>query len=347
MFSIVTTQKILEKLYLDDSAWGDIVAQTKCFYVKLDTEWWEEDDQTPLMQLSNSQADIKDGKDIFCQLEKHPEVIAQYPSSVFILDISAGEAAQLQKKYGVIVQSVDQLDIDILTKVSQKNIYTDEGDTNIGWSDVFKGVRDLPINALIINDRNLFTNDQVVKDHDGNVREKRLSGVDNVFNILNTILPRTLDVPFHVLIVSDKAGIENHLTVKNVITYLNGLKKQLNRPYVISMELLAVSSQSSLYVNTHNRRILTNYAYLTFDHKINAFDGRRSKVSQMISVNKLFSHESLKEPSPFVKAYNRQTKDLHDYAVYVNQHPTLAEHEFAKNGIAAQKFNKTEHRMII
>lgn len=347
MFSIVTTQKILEKLYLEDSVWGDIVAQTKCFYVKLESDWWEESDDTPLMQLANSQADIKDGKEIFNDLETHPEVIAKYPSSVFILDIDVNEATCLQQKFGVIVQSFQHLDDAILTAVSQKNIYTDEGDTNVGWSDVFKGVRDVPVNAIIINDRNLFTNDQIIKDRDGNVIEKRLSGVENVFTILNTILPRTLDVPFHVLVVCDKAGIEKHLTVKNVITYLNGLKKRLNRPYIIHMELLAVSSQSSLYAFTHNRRILTNYAFLTFDHKINAFVGRRSIASQLITINKFFSHEILSEMSPFVRAHNRVLKDLREYRDYVNLHPTLAEHEFAKNGIAGQKFNKVEHRMII
>ena len=347
MFSIVTTQKILEKLFLDDSVWGKIVAQTKCFYVKFDSEWWEEDDMTPLMQLANAQADIKDGKDIFANIQQHPEVIAKYPSSVFILDIDTDEAARLQQRFGVIVQSVEHLDEAILTEVSQQSIYTEEKDDNIGWSDVFKSIHDLPVNAVIINDRNLFTNDQLIKDKDGNIIERHLSGVDNVAGILGSILPRTLDIPFHVLVVCDKAGVEKHLTVKNVITYLNGLKKQLNRPYPINMELLAVSSQSTFYKNTHNRRILTNYAYLTFDHKVNAFENRRSKASQFININKLFSYGSLSAPSPFVKAHNSQTRELHEYAEYVNQHPTLAEHEFAKNGIAAQKFNKTEHRMII
>lgn len=347
MFSIVTTQKILEKLYADNSAWSSIVAQTKCFYVKLYNDWWEQDDQTPLIQLANAQADIQDGSDIFNEIEKHPEVIARYPSSVFILDISVEQAALLQQKFGVIVQSIEQLDDAILTTVSQKTLYTEEGDIDIGWDDVIKGIRDLPINALIINDRNLFTNDQVVKDSDGSIKEKCLSGVDNVGDILNAILPRTLDVDFHILIICDKAGIERHLTVKNVITYLNGVKKKINRPYQINMELLAVSSQSSFYTKTHNRKILTNYSYLTFEHKINAFDGRKSKVSQMITANKLFSHDSLIVPSPFIKAYNGQIKDLREYVKYVNQHPSLAEHEFAKNGRAALKFDKTEHRMIL
>lgn len=346
MFSIVTTQKILEKLYPEDSVWGNIVAQTKCFYVKLDTDWWEEDDMTPLMQLSNAQADIKDGKDIFSELDKHPEIIAKYPSSVFILDIEPIEAIRLQQRFGVIVQSFKNLDDAILTTVSKSAFDTESGEQGIGWIDVFRGVRDLPANALIINDRNLFTNDQVKTDRYGNV-ENCFSGVDNVKEILNTVLPRTLDVPFHVLIVCDKAGIDKHLNVKKVITLLNGIKKQVVRPYNIVIELLAVTSDSSFYPKTHNRRILTNYAVLTFDHKINAFEGRVSKSEQLITVNKLFSHSNLKEPSPYLKDHSRLVGALREYEEYVKQHPALAEHEFAKSGIASLKFDKTENRMII
>ena len=350
MFSIVTTQKILEKLYLDDSVWGDIVSQTKCFYVQYESNWWEDDDLTPLMQLSNSQADIRNGEDIFKKIDKHPEVIAMYPSSVFILDIDENEAASLQRRFGVIVQSFQHLDDTILTSVSRKDIYTEKGDSDFGWGYVFNGVNDIPVNAVIINDRNLFSNDQVIKDKDGNVTKNRLSGVENVGSILNAILPKTLEIPFHVLIVCDKAGIERHLTVKNLITYLNDIKKKLEKQldiqYHIIMELLAVSSQSMLYENTHNRRILTNYSLLTFDHKINAFDGKRSTATQRISINKLFSYEHLKEMSPFVKEYNRQLKNLREYKEYVKVTHSLAEHEFAKNGQDGLRFNESEHRMI-
>lgn len=346
MFSIVTTQKIIEKLYQEDSVWGNVVAQTKCFYVKLDSAWWEEDDMTPLMQLANAQADIKDGKDIFSELDAHPEVIAKYPSSVFILDIEPIEAIRLQQKYGVIVQSFKSLDDAILTSVSKSVFDIELDEQGIGWIDIFRGVKDLPINAVIINDRNLFTNDQVKTDRFGNVKNC-FSGVENIKDILNTILPRTLDVPFHVLVVCDKAGIDNHLNVKKVITLLNGLKKQIIRPYNIVIELLAVSSDSSFYPKTHNRRILTNYAVLTFDHKINAFEGRVSKTEQLITVNKFFSYNNLKDRSPYIKDHNRLVGALQEYAEYVGLHPILAEHEFAKNGIAGQKFNKTEHRMIV
>ena len=95
MFSIVTTQKIIEKLYPEDSVWGNIVAQTKCFYVKLDTNWWEEDDK-PLSDLYRNGAQIIDSADLFEDLDKHPEVIANYPTSVFILDIEEKEARQLR-----------------------------------------------------------------------------------------------------------------------------------------------------------------------------------------------------------------------------------------------------------
>ena len=102
MFSIVTTQKIIEKLYPEDSVWGNIVAQTKCFYVKLDSNWWEEDDK-PLSDLYRNGAQIIDSADLFEDLNKHPEVIANYPTSVFILDIEEKEARQLQQRFLTIL----------------------------------------------------------------------------------------------------------------------------------------------------------------------------------------------------------------------------------------------------
>lgn len=346
MFSIVTTQKIIEKLYPEDSVWGNIVAQTKCFYVKLDSNWWEEDDK-PLSDLYRNGAKIIDSADLFEDLDKHPEVIANYPTSVFILDIEEKEARQLQQKYGVIIQSFSNLDDAILTAVSKKTIFTEEGETGIGWPEVLAGVRNLPANAIIINDRNLFTNDEILVDKAGNPLEKKLNGVDNVYNILNTLLPRTLDVPFHVLIVCEKAGIENHLTVKIVGSYLTKVRNQLSRPYHIAMELLAISRDSALFSDSHNRRVLTNYGLLTFEHKVNAFEGRTSRSTQMITVNKLFSHDDIREISPFEKNHRRIIKDLKEYAAYVKDNPKLAEHEFYKSGYAGLKFDQTEHRMII
>ena len=357
MFSIVTTQKILEKLYSERSVWGDIIARTKCFYVKLDTEWWEDDDNA-LIELSNSQANIINGNDLFEEIEKHPEAIANYPTSVFILDIDENKARQLQEKYGVIIQAVSHLDDSILTSVLPRKTFSMEEGENaaFGWREIFSGVKDLPSNSIIINDRNLFTNDEIVKDKDGVIIDKHLLGVDSIFNILNEALPQKLDIPFHVLIVCDKTGIEGDgmrrlksITVKNVITYLNGLKKHLNRPFPIVMELLAVCPGSSFFLATHNRRILTNYGLLTFEHKVNAFKGRMNNASQLISVNKLFSHENLKTENdpPFLFEHNRITKALHKYLSYLNTTTVFSEHEFAKNGKAGLRFIETEHRMII
>ncbi len=346
MFTIVTTQKILEKLYLEDTVWGNIVAHTKCFYLKLDTDWWEEDDDTPLMQLSNSQADIKDGKDIFDNLEAHPEIMANYPTSAFILDIKPEEAAKLQKMYGVIVQSYESLDDAILTTVSRSSIDVATGETGVGWNDVLNGLKDLPTNAIIINDRNLFSNDQIIKNPDGSIKERRLNGVDNVSNILDLLLPRTLETAFHVLIVCEKKPT-NHLTVKELINQLNKTKKILDRPYNVTIELLAVTSGSQVYRETHNRRILTNYGLITFDHAVNAFVGNKSREDQLIHMHKLFSHQPIKDIPSYEKNHSRYIKTFKDYRNVVIANPTLNEHEFAKNGRDGMKFSETEHRMII
>lgn len=63
MFSIVTTQPILEKLYAERSVWGDIVGLTKQFYVRYESDWWEEDGN-PLLELSNAGANIVNKSDM-------------------------------------------------------------------------------------------------------------------------------------------------------------------------------------------------------------------------------------------------------------------------------------------
>ena len=112
MFSIVTTQKILERLYTENSVWGKIVAQTKCFYVKLDSDWWEEEENA-LLELANSQADIKNANDLFVDIEKHPElkIIASSPEAgvficmtdrgkqVFVTGHSEYDADTLEREY--------------------------------------------------------------------------------------------------------------------------------------------------------------------------------------------------------------------------------------------------------
>lgn len=366
MFSIITTQKILEELYLQDSVWGDIIAHTNCFYIDFDPEYLfgnnesNHSNESALDSLVNSRANIRiiDGAAILEGIERHPETIAQYPSSVFILDIEKAEAAELQKRYGVLVLSYNSLDDDTLTKINVKNVFTvEEGEVvDFGWPEIFAGIKDIPTNSIIINDRNLFTNDDIAMDASGAVVEKRLFGIDSTFSILDAVMPQNLDVTFHIIVVCDKSGIDGeggrkhkNLRVKNVIKYLNELKKLLNRPYPIEMELLAVTLSSALYTATHNRRILTNYSVIFFDYKINAFRGLRSNASQTIFVTKLFSHDNLRgeQVPPFLKEYNRLTKALHNYFEDITAKSDRNEHEFAKNGKAGLTFDTTEHRMIV
>ena len=323
MFSIITTQKILEELYLRDSVWGDIVAHTNCFFIEFDPEYLSADNEnnysneSALDSLVNSRANIRiiDGAAILESIKKHPGAIAQYPSSVFILDIDKAEAMELQKQYGVLVLSKNSLSEEALTTIHTKNTFTVEENevVDFGWTEIFAGIKDTPINSIVINDRNLFTNDDIEVDASGTVIDKKICGVESVFAILDAIMPQSLDVPFHIIVICDKAGIEGdnwrkkkNLRVRSVIKYLNELKKRLSRSYIIEMELLAVTGSSELYSATHNRRILTNYSVIFFDHKINAFRGLRSNASQTIFVNKLFSHNNLKNEivPPFLKECN-------------------------------------------
>lgn len=346
MFSIVSTQKIIEKLYPEDSVWGNIVSQTQCFYLKLNTDWSKEDDK-PLSDLYRNGAKIIDGAELFEKLEKNPEVIADYPTSVFILEIEEKKASSLQQKYGVIIQSFSKLNDSILTTVSKKTFYTEKGSSCKGWPEVLSGLRGMPINSIIINDRNLFTNDERSSDSKPILEDSKLSGINNVYNILNIISPRALDVPFHVLIICEKKEEGGHLSANKIASLLNKVRKGLNRSYTIVMELLVITKASPFYNESHNRRILTNYGLLTFDHKVSAFVSNKSNATQIITVNKLFSQDNLNERSPYAQNHAKLLKELNRYYNDVKASSKLKEHEFFKNGTISIRFDQTEHRMII
>lgn len=346
MFSIVTTQPILEKLYAERSVWGDIVGLTKKFYVRYESDWWEEDGN-PLLELSNAGANIVNKSDMVDSLTEHPEQMANYATSVFILDIEEKKARELSAKYGVIVQSASHLNDSILTEVSPELIILEEAETGFSWRKILAGVKNLPSNAIIINDRYLFTNDEVIKTQTGEIDKDKRYGLENVFNILNEILPSQLGVPYHILVVFQEGQLKSTTTFKNMGTYLNKLRKRLSRPYDLVIEVLAVKSSSEFYKDTHHRRVFTNYGILCFEQKVNAFVENRSNCSQSITISRLFTHSLDGKNTPDEKKQSIYLKAFSNYVTDIKTRPISGEHLFIKNGNADLTVADLENRMVL
>jgi len=236
------------------------------------------------------------------------KVVINDPCAVYLLDISPDAALKIQKEYGVICQSTqtDELQDNPLLTGEGVNANPKEGNVNYGWLRILKKFKDVPSSALVINDRNLFTNDEIIPKKDGSITEKTL-GIQNVKEVLEQVVPKRFNGgKYHILISSDitETG-DTHVTfeyVKNKLEEIRtDLKKARGNRFDIDLELFVFYSDSKHkkpngvgHEDTHNRRILSNYFIFTFEHKINAFNGKVSLCTQSINGHKLF-HTGLYE----------------------------------------------------
>lgn len=259
------------------------------------------------------------------------KVVIDDPCAVYLLDITPDAAAKIQKKYGVICQST-QIELEDNPLLTGEGIssHPKVGNSSYGWLRVLKRFKDMPSSAIVINDRNLFTNDEVIRKQGGRVTEKTL-GIQNVKEILEQVVPKHFNGgEYHILICSDIIDIGGtHVTfefVKNKLEEIRlELKKTRGNRFDIDLELFVFYSNSKYkkpngegHEDTHNRRILSNYFIFTFEHKINAFDGNKSLCTQSINGHKLFHtgiyedgndtgeklhRDMISEFSKFLKAY--------------------------------------------
>lgn len=230
------------------------------------------------------------------------KTVVNDPCAVYLLNIKPEDADKIQKEYGVICQSIDALDDSILTGEGI-HITPKKGNDNYGWLRIMKNFKNLPSSAIVINDRNLFTNDRLIKEKDGAIKEKFL-GIQNIKEILEQVVPQKFNGgKYHILISSDITDQnDGHVTFDDVNRKLNEVRQELeksrNKRFDIDLELfvfyLDKSSSNTSAPNglgheyTHNRRILSNYFIFTFEHKIKAFNGESSLVTQEINGHKLF-----------------------------------------------------------
>ena len=267
------------------------------------------------------------------------KTVANDPCAVYLLNIKP-EDAEIQKEYGVICQSIDTLDDSILTGEGI-HIAPKKGNDNYGWLRIMKNFKNLPSSAIVINDRNLFTNDRLIQEKDGSIKEEIL-GIQNVKEILEQVVPKQFNGgKYHILISSDITDQnDDHVTFDYINRKLEEVRQELvksrKKRFDIDLELfvfyLDKSSSNTLprksgpnglgHEDTHNRRILSNYFIFTFEHKIKAFNGKISLVTQEINGHKLFHvglyddgndpaekthHDMITEFSDFLSAYTNVT----------------------------------------
>jgi hypothetical protein len=254
-------------------------------------------------------------KEYFDTIYDDNSVIAAKPRSAFFLSYSANEAEVIQNSYGVIVQSAESINDDVLTGSYKKKLLKDEEIEDgvcIGWKSLLKFAFP-PSNALVISDNYLLQSTERIG---GNYVA---SGKSNILWLLDAILPDSLSIPYHVTIISEDNN--NNETWRN--RFAGQLNTEINalRNYDINVEIVFIKSEM-----LHERLLLMNYINSSCEHGFYLFKARDGKTVHVVNKLQINSYFSSLHNSQGESEYQVANKDLSILKKVCNE---LAAHIYA------------------
>ncbi len=225
-------------------------------------------------------------------IQSNPSTVLKEPSSIFLLDIEPKTAKNIQDNYGVICLSKTEAYKAGAMLIDDNKEYSPDSKVDFyeGWATVLSGIKHLPSNSLIINDRYLFSN----KEH------WKGDGLNNVCQILQLLLPATFagretGLSYNVLIIFDPGELCEGHTFRSIALELIS-RITCMRKYTIKLEILGIAKgmkTDSIYFRLHNRRIVSNYYIIKAEQQIAAFHGVKGTCNQTITPQRFFTADSL------------------------------------------------------
>ena len=219
-------------------------------------------------------------KDFFDAIYEDNVVVADKPRSAFFLKYSVEEAARIQSAYGVLVQSENSIDDNILTGSYLRKFLKGEkinDGRNMGWG-TLRNFKFPPSNSLVISDNYLLPSSESVG---GNMVA---SGKRNVVWLLDEILPFDLSITYHVTVISEDKN-QNEAWRSRIARELNTEINNL-RDYEINVEVIFVKHE-----DLHERLLLMNYINSSCEHGFYLFkarDGETVHVTNKIQISSYF-----------------------------------------------------------
>ncbi|NKI28444.1 hypothetical protein HCG49_17985 [Arenibacter sp. 6A1] len=181
-------------------------------------------------------------------------------NDLLILDLKERETKDIRDKYGILAFNLKE------TFIRDQNFHygysIDKTNNTLNcWSELFKDKPLVPLNSAIIIDNFLWTDVQKYTEENN----------DNIYPILNSIIPQTLEVPFHLMIVvQNKAG---NLTKSKAHSIINKMKKYIKSKSGIEISIITQTDTKTF----HERAILTNYHYIQSHKGFVAFANNKVK----------------------------------------------------------------------
>ena len=338
MVSVFTTKASLEDIFQkeDKKAWQAIILKLNEVFINEDPFPVIDDidpDDDVCLTLDGMGVNIRDDeKDFINNIPNDRSSVLKYPCGIFLLEIEDEEAQSIQSDFGVICQPISRLDYMPLAQPSFAN-ELEENETGRTWDGMLSRFKELPSNSVLIIDAHLFQKDRY-DESTNSYDENNSKGINNLFDILNAILPQHFCGTYHVGVlltdydVANKKISQKNLTNKRIANAINKLKsKKLNRNYNISIEVVFISEKDNAsHKLIHNRRIISNYFIVTADYGLVALNKGRCLLSQSITAFPLF--ENIQNDSQSDKKEKRMRRDWNDLKAMIRQqsraiYPTL------------------------
>jgi hypothetical protein len=282
MFTIYSDKDIFENIISSPSDypnWNKIINNHSAVCldvneVDLDTELDNPDSILFLFIQANArEIDLIPLNNYFQKIYSYPETVIENPTAAYFLNLTDNETFKLREETGMIINNAFKIDDNILFEKVNLEWLADE-EINNNWNSILNPFNNFPSNSLIINDRNLFTNEESVKGTIKNI------GIDNLIRIFDNLLPHNLKTDYHILILSEqKADIRNKSKCDYISNDLNDKIKEL-RNYNFQIEIVYYYSGTNFFRNTHNRRIYSNYKYGKSENGFASFKIRNSNYTR-------------------------------------------------------------------
>lgn len=296
----------------DSDTWYKILSKQNSINVDCNVEDDDFYDENNPLLIFSQMNDIKfnDASGYMNDVIADNSKVLEQPCGAFILNIDSTKANEIQSRFGVICQSVDEMSTGLLT---MEDIEIDGPNANgATWGRFPFGALGVPTNTLIIQDRYFFKSDQ---------GENINNTYNNFVDILSTLLPRHFDDVFHVMVIvgAKKDGTafimpRDKVTFENVVDELEKRKKQIESQfgYTITLEVLSIPEGSYKYDKTHNRRIITNYYMIKTEWKLKAFRGKDPLADQTLTSKFLYSKGLNMLSDPPVNKHTSWISDFRD-----------------------------------
>ncbi len=190
---------------------------------------------------------------------------------IYILN-NKSDVKRIKDLYGVWAISVEDLDDNSFYYEFKYNPSSETkyayGSTKNGWINVLgeEVTYFPPSNSVVISDSNLLTND--TKSESGQVH---YCGLENLKELLNLVLPKTMGIPYYILVVCPNTGkLEDGKMKKVVRRWIKEIKEIRN--YNIIIEFFITRK------TVHPRDLYSNYFRIHMERGFYLFEPWSNKV---------------------------------------------------------------------